>query len=427
YSSLSTARVMHDFPAINGRLFLGRVATPGLSYQSQPELYGITLKSEEIVKYKVKPGYNELFSEFTIETQSTVRIKLNGLTYRTISLSPGNYRLLDLPFTYGLNDFILEIEDANGIITQKKALIPREMNLLGEGLSEYSFSAGVGRIEPTEPFGSTYYRFGFSPKFTAGLMGQVDLRSGLAGGSFIFASPIGNFIGSVGTVAAWDGRDHPWTGAGSLQYRFVLPGKDYIPSLGLSAEYFSEGFASPAPSSTISEMEETLRLGGQLGGKLTKYMSYNFSGYWTKTFGATNNETISASASLNQSLGGGASISLITNYSLSRGSSPDFSATIMLFVLPKEKAGRSLSYIQASNGTNNMSFVDRLDLLGGLDFSMHGSNLMIGSTDGSSIGVSGRKTSQWGDLGLSADINYADPASSDSGKIQLTAASTLAY
>ncbi len=426
-SSLTTARVVHDFPDINGRLFLGRVSTPGLSYQSQPELYGLTLKSEEIVKQKAKPGFYELFSEFTVETQSTVRIKLNGLTFRTVSLSPGNYRLLDLPFTYGLNNFVLEIEDAEGVITQQKAVIPREMNLLAEGFSEYSVSAGVGRNEIAEPFGSAYYRRGLSPRFTAGLMGQADYRSALAGTSFIFASKIGNFTGSVAAVAAWDERDYPFTGAGSLQYRFVLPGNDFIPSFGLSAEYYSEGFSSPIPLSTFTEMEQTLRLGGQIGGKLTKYMSYSFSGYWTKTYSTVDSETVNASASINQSLGAGTSLSLISNYSVTRGSDPNFSITLMLFVLPKEKAGRSVSFIQSGDGTNSLSYVDKLDQLGGLDFNLHGSNLMIGSAVGSTIGLSGRKTSRWGDLGLSADFNYADPANPDSGDIQLTAASTLAF
>ena len=426
-SSLTTARVVHDFPGINGRLFLGRVSTPGLSYQSQPELYGLTLKSEEIVKQKAKPGFYELFSEFTVETQSIVRIKLNGLTFRTVSLSPGNYRLLDLPFTYGLNNFVLEIEDAEGVITQQKAVIPREMNLLTEGFSEYSVSAGMGRNEIAEPFGSAYYRRGLSPRFTAGLMGQADYRSALAGTSFIFASKIGNFTGSAAAVAAWDERDYPFTGAGSLQYRFVLPGNDFIPSFGLSAEYYSEGFSSPIPLSTFTEMEQTLRLGGQIGGKLTKYMSYSFSGYWTKTYSTADSETVSASASINQSLGAGTSLSLISNYSVTRGSDPNFSITLMLFVLPKEKAGRSVSFIQSGDGTNSLSYVDKLDQLGGLDFNLHGSNLMIGSAVGSTIGLSGRKTSRWGDLGLSADFNYADPANPDSGDIQLTAASTLAF
>lgn len=426
-SSLSTIHVIHDIPKINGRLFIGRVSTSGLSYQSQPELYGISLRSEEIIRYKVKPGFYELFSEFTIETPSTVRIKLNNMTYRTITLNPGNYRLLDLPFTYGLNDFVLEIEDASGNITRKRASIPREMNLLDDGLSDYAFSAGVGRVELSEPFGSAYFRHGFSPRFTAGATGQIDLRSTLLGASFVFASPFGSFTGSANTVVAWDGRENPWSGAGSLQYRLVFPGNDFIPSLGLSIEYISEGFAAPAPTATLAAMEETLRLGAQIGGKLAKYTSYSVSSYWTKTYGAGGSEATTASVSINQGLGTGASISLISNATFSPGEAPDFSATLMLFVLPREEAGKSLSFIQSGDGTNSISFVDRVDELGGVDINLRGSNLMPGADEGSSVGLGARKTSQWGDIDFNADFDYANPLSTNIGQIQLAANSSLAF
>jgi len=427
-ASLSSSQVTRDLPGINGRLFLGRVATPGLSYQSQPELYGATLKSEEIVKYRVKPGFYELYSEFTIETPSIVRIKLNNMTYRTISLSPGNYRLLDLPFTYGLNDFILEIEDDKGNITSRRAVIPREMNLLVEGLSEYSFSAGVGRADPTQPFGSGYYRYGFSPRMTAGLMGQVDMRSAMAGLSMIYAAPFGSITAYGSAVAAWDGRATPFTGAATLQYRFVMPGKEYVPSLGLSAEYITAGYAAPAPSDSYSGSDQILRVGAQLGGKLAKLTGFSLSGYWTRTVDGTASDAFNGTLSLNQNLGEGASLSFISNLSFSAGSStPDFSATLMLFVLPREKPGRSVSYIQALDGTNSVSFVDKADVLGGLDINLRGSNLMIGNPDGSSVGMSTRKALDWADFSLSGDYYYGGSSADNRANLQATMSSTLAY
>jgi outer membrane usher protein len=427
-ASLSSSQVTRDFPGINGRLFLGRVATPGLSYQSQPELYGATLKSEEIVKYRVKPGFYELFSEFTVETPSIVRIKLNNMTYRTISLSPGNYRLLDLPFTYGLNDFILEIEDDKGNTTSRRAVIPREMNLLVEGLSEYSFSAGVGKADPTQPFGSGYYRYGFSPRLTAGLMGQVDLRSAMGGLSVIYAAPFGSITAYGSAVAAWDGRAEPFTGAATLQYRFIMPGKEYIPSLGLSAEYIAAGYAAPTPSASSTGSNEILRVGAQLGGKLAKLTGFSLSGYWTRTVDGTASDAFNGTLSINQSIGEGASLSFISNLSFTAGSAtPDFSATLMLFVLPRNKPGRSVSYIQAVDGTNSMNFVDKLDVLGGLDLNLRGSNLMIGNPDGSSIGLTARKALDWTDLSISGDYYYGDSTVDDRANFQATMSTTLAY
>ncbi|MCE1196349.1 hypothetical protein LWX53_07625 [bacterium] len=427
-ASLTSSQLMHDFPGINGRLFLGRVATPGLSYQSQPELYGVTLKSEEIVKYRVKPGFYELYSEFTIDTPSIVRIKLNNMTYRTISLNPGNYRLLDLPFTYGLNDFILEIEDDKGNITTRRATIPREMNLLVEGVSEYSFSAGVGRADPTQPFGSGYYRYGISPRLTAGLMGQVDARSAMGGLSVIYAAPFGSITAYGSAVAAWDGRAEPFTGAATLQYRFVMPGQEHVPSLGVSAEYIAQGYVAPAPSAAYAGSDQTMRLGAQLGGKLAKLTGYSLSGYWTRMVDGSASDTFNGTFSLNQSLGEGASLSFISNLSFSADSSaPDFSATLMLFVLPRNKPGRSLSYIQALDGTNSASFVDKVDAFGGLDINLRGSNLMIGTPGGSSIGITSRKAFDWASLSLSGDYYYGDSSTIDRMNLQASMSTSLAY
>jgi len=425
--TLNNARIVHDFPGINGRLTVGKVTALGLAYQSQPDLYALSLNSAEIVKYKVKPGFYELFSEFTIEKPSTVRIMLNNTTYRTITLNPGNYRVLDLPFTNGLNDFTLEIEDPDGNITTRKAVIPREMDLLGESLSEYSMTAGVGRIEITQPLVTGYYRYGFSPRFTAGLQAEADLRSVLGGASFVFASSIGSFTGTGVGIGAWDGRSKPFTWAASLQYRLSIPGEDYIPTIGLSAEYKSQGFAIPNPSTTVSEADENLRLGAQVGGMLSAVMSYSVSGTWARTFGSSPLSTTNINASLNRSLGAGASLSFLCNLTLKENSAPSVTFTAMVFVLPKAKAGRSLSFIQSGDSANSLSYVDKVDALGGIDLNLRGTNLMIGTTTGSSIGISGRKTEDWGEMALSADMDYGNSVIGTTGKFVATGSTSLAF
>ena len=425
--SLNNAYILHDFPSISARLTAGKVFSAGLSYQTQPELYGFTLKSEQFQRYRVKPGFNELYSEFTIETPSTVRIKLNDAVYKTLSMPPGNYRLLDLPFTYGLNDFVLEIEDANGNITTRRAVIPREMNLLVEGIPDFALSAGIGRVETSQPFLSGYYRKGLSPRLTAGFMAQGDLRSALGGFNFVYASSIGSWVGSGATVVAWDGRMYPVTYAGSLQYRLVLPGKDFAPSLGFSTEFISNSFSAPSVNASISTTGESLRLSGQLGGRLSAKTSYSLATSWTKIFGVGGSETTSASLSLNRTMGQGANFSAIANASFSNTLSPRYTITFLVFVLPKDKPGRSMSIIQTAEGNNTISFVEKLDILGGVDMNIRANNLLIGSERGSNIGISGRKATDFGDFSLGGDVEYGASSSTRLGTIRASASTTVAF
>lgn len=411
--SLNSWRLLHDLPGLNGRLYAGRVPSPGLSYQSQPEIIGLTLNHEEILKYKVKPGFYELFSEFTLESTSIVRIILNNAVYRTVTLNPGNYRLLDLPFASGLNEFILEIEDPNGQIQRRSAFIPRESNLLVVGNSEYSLSAGVGRLETDQPFATGYFRYGVTPRFSAGFMGQADLRSILGGGSAVLATKIGSFTGALALMGAWDGRAVPFSGASTLQYRIVIPGNEYMPAFGMSAEYVAPGFVAPSPSATFSPADSSLRLGGQLGGKLAKVTSYSLSSYWSRVWDGSDNRQANINLSLNQSLGSGTSMSIISNVGLKPDTTPEITVTFMLFVLPKSKPGRSMSFIQTNDGGSNISYIDKLDILGGVDFGLRSQDLLLGSPDPSTLGLSLRKSHDWLDTAMAADFSYgggADPA-----------------
>ena len=203
------------------------------------------------------------FSEFTVETQSTVRIKLNGLTFRTVSLSPGNYRLLDLPFTYGLNNFILEIEGRQRRHHATEGRHPSRDESPRRGIFRIfgSRRAWDGTKSPNPSVPPTTAAACLRD-FTAGLMGQADYRSALAGTSFIFASKIGNFTGSAAAVAAWDERAHPLTGAGSPAIS-LRPARQRLYSLFRAFGRILLGRFSPRPFlwSTFTEMEQTLRAG----------------------------------------------------------------------------------------------------------------------------------------------------------------------
>ncbi|TXT50861.1 MAG: hypothetical protein FD137_168 [Spirochaetes bacterium] len=356
-----------------------------------------------------------------------VRIILNGSVYRTTTMRPGNYRLLDLPFTYGLNDFVLEIEDEEGKISSRRVIIPREMNLLVQDTADFAISAGVGSVQTSQPMASAYYRYGFSPRFTAGVYGQSDARSFLGGINFVNASLVGNWSGGLAGAAAWDGRASPLSFAGNLQYRFSLPGRDRIPSFGISAEYSSTGFAAPSFATVTTPAARALRLAGQVGGRLGKSASLNVSGSWSTSLGAGSSDLGNLSVSLSKSFRAGVSMSLIANLNMPQGSTPVMNASLMLFIIPKDRPGRSLSYIQTSQGSSSISVSEKLDLLGGIDLSARGNNLLLGTSSGSSIGLSAKKTLALADLSLSGDFEYQNPSSTRIGRIRLSANSALAF
>ncbi|MDD3982226.1 MAG: fimbria/pilus outer membrane usher protein, partial [Spirochaetales bacterium] len=200
-------KAIYDIPEIEGRLFAGMVSGEGIGFQSRPELYGLSIHSVDTFS-----RYDKRYSPsaaFTLQKPSTVRIKMNGSVIRTFKLDMGNYRIYDLPFAYGLNEFELEVEEGespDGIMIYRPVTkyITTETGLLVGGQSEYGLSLGAGRTEPKELFASAFYRYGLRSNVTLATGLQADFRSALASLGLVFGTDIGGFILETGTLAAWD-------------------------------------------------------------------------------------------------------------------------------------------------------------------------------------------------------------------------------
>jgi outer membrane usher protein len=190
---------IYDRPDDLLRVTAGDLRYRGANFQTLPKMAGVTVERF----FGLEPS--RLFrpigqTSFEIERPSTVDVRINGVVLRQLLLQGGRYDLRDFPLVQGANDVELVIRDDTGreqIISSRNFF---DFNLLEEGLSDFSVTAGVrsrtsgkGIIYSDDYAISGFYRRGFSSSLTAGADVQFD-RQGTTGGlSAVWASPIGVF------------------------------------------------------------------------------------------------------------------------------------------------------------------------------------------------------------------------------------------
>lgn len=137
---------------------------------------------------------------FTLDRDAIVEVEVNGIITRTVQLRAGTYNLRDLPFTEGLNEVRLLIQDEAG--RREVASFSRSFTttLLEEGLSEFAVSFGVPRTPTSGGFRygddlqfTGFYRQGLTQSITLGVNAQADRRVQTVGGEAIFATRAGTF------------------------------------------------------------------------------------------------------------------------------------------------------------------------------------------------------------------------------------------
>lgn len=424
------AMAIYDIPDIEGRLFAGMVSGEGIGFQARPELYGVSVRSVDTFS-----RYDKQYSPsaaFTLQKPSTVRIKMNGSVIRTLKLDMGNYRIYDLPFAYGLNDFELEVEEGespDGVMIYKPVTryITTETGLLVGGQGEYGLSFGAGRYELTEFFGSAFFRYGFKSNLTLATGLQVDKRSTLASMGFVLGTDIGGIVLDTGTLVAWDGRDNPFAFSVNLDYHYSMPAVPKFPSFGISAGYKTTGFTAPQPVSTVSTPASTAYVAATLGASLSKTASFGLSGRWNRTLDGSKIDTGNVALNLGAALTKNSSIGISSGVSLETGKAPDFSLRFSLSATDPLKAGRYINYSQPNNGSNSISFNDKLPILGGIGYNIRASNLMGGVSEPSSLSLGSGYSNQFFSVSGGSSINFGQALVSPDASINLNLATALAF
>jgi outer membrane usher protein len=421
---------IYDFPTLEGRAKGGMISSEGIGYMSRSEIFGLSIRNvDDFSRYDRNYAPSVAFS---LEKPSTVRYIINGNLSRSVKMDRGNYRVYDLPFAFGLNQLELEVEDGNpenGIVIYKplKKYITTETGLLVGGKIDYGFSAGVSRAELTEPIASAYLRYGLYSYLTTALGLQADRRSVMANIGLVSGTDLGGLIINTGTVYAWDGRSVPLSFAADADYSFALPARKEVPNFGVSFGYKSRGFNPPQPVSVVTTPDSSMKASARISGPLWRRATYGLSGSWDRVFRSPVEDTGSISFNIGLSTLNNFSLNISTSLSLSSQEKPDFSLGISLSTSDPIKSGRSIRYSQTDDGRTSIGYSDQIPLMGGINYTLQGNNLIGGVSEISSIGIGSGIDGRVFSLNGSGRINWGGTLSSPNGVVNLNASTALSF
>jgi len=427
--ALNKARAVYDIPAIGGRLLAGKVSADGISYQSEPEIWGLSLGSlYQFSRYdrRASPSVT-----FTLDKPSSVRIMINGLAVRAMKLDQGKYRIFDLPFASGLNTLEIHVTDDTGmekILKPPEAYIAAEDGILVSGQSEYGFAAGVGYESPDQPFASANFRLGLDYKITMSAFAQGNIRSFLGGLTIMGGTDIGIISAAAASVIAWDGRAIPYSYAANFKYQISIPSKPDFPNISVMTEFVSEGFTPPLPSAVAVEANDAhFSVTGSVGGNIGNVFFYSVSTAWERTFGVPLVDISTSNLNFGYNTGKGVSLSLNTGLTFKSNSQPNLSISITAYIKPKQRPNASMSFTQSADSQNLISYTDQLGGTGGFDAGIQLYNILPGSSERKMVSSSLRKLTGFGDFSLSGGLNYGGSAATVDGSISMDATTALVF
>lgn len=428
--TFNTGKATYDFPSIRTRLQAGMITADGVLYQNRSELYGISFHTvDEFSRYS--RNYSPS-AAFTLQEASTVRIVINGNVIHTERLEKGNYRIYDLPFAYGLNNFILEVQQgkgADGTIIYKPVTryVTLETGLLVGNQLEYGLSFGVGKFELDQFLATGFARYGLTSRLTAGINAQADRRSILGGAGMVFGSDIGGFIVNASALGAWDNRADPFAYACDLEYHLNYSTDESIPSFSLALNYTSQGFSPPQPVSTVSQPDAFLKASAAIGGSIAKRISYGISGSWTRTFDSSTTDGISAGLNLGIPLARNISANMNSMIAWTSGEAITPSLSFALSASDVGKPGRQVGFTQQGDGTNTVTINDQAPILGGLNYSIQGSNLAAATSNSSNLSLSTSYSTQLATFSGGVGIRYGGGATIPTGTLNFNMGTALSF
>jgi outer membrane usher protein len=239
------------------RVTAGDLQYRGTSFQGIPRIAGVGVERY----FGLEPNfvYRPIAqNQFELDTSATIEVQINGVTIRQLRLDPGRYDLRNLPLSQGSNNVDIVIRDASGRTETLSSRRFFDIDLLGQGITDFSFASGVrsdfrngGIAYSRDLTGTGFILHGFSPVLTAGADAQLDEGGGTVGASGIWASPIGIWR----LQAAASQRKGMGSGiAGDIGYRasgrFGLGGPSW--SVDLDGTYYSPNFSTLANNLALS-------------------------------------------------------------------------------------------------------------------------------------------------------------------------------
>jgi outer membrane usher protein FimD/PapC len=245
--TLDYARAVRDFRGPSARLSAGTVDLPWKSFLSRVEALGATFVRDTSVGSGParRESRRALTDTFSVEEPARVSVSLNGSTVFSTRLEAGRYRFSDLPYTSGVNEVEVTIEETNREPRTFRVGVPFDSAALRGGEFDFGFGAGVDEASRKEPVSSGYLAYGLLDTLTAGLSAETGFGSFLGGLGASVAAPWGLFGLSLG-LAATGGGNRGYAAEGT--YRLILPNRRSLPRLSLRFLWESADFAPPLPS-----------------------------------------------------------------------------------------------------------------------------------------------------------------------------------
>ncbi|WP_117234837.1 fimbria/pilus outer membrane usher protein [Vibrio maerlii] len=197
--SRTRTQLFHDNVESPWRVAVGDVQSTSSGHLPSVELGGVTWERA----YSELQPYRQLRNSGTqaldLTESADVTLYINDIRISRLRLPPGRYELDDLPLTDGSNNILLEVDYVSGhseIISYSQFY---NGQLLQEGLSDFSLSAGFvsnqysSNIEyEDEALITGAYNYGLFDNLTLGINGLAHEDGYLSGLSIVTGSDLGN-------------------------------------------------------------------------------------------------------------------------------------------------------------------------------------------------------------------------------------------
>lgn len=244
-------RLVYDDRQRLVRFAAGDLITSGRGFAGSPQIAGLSATRVYSIVDPLRNVQPRGDRSFTLTRPSTVEAMINGQLIRRVRLQPGVYNIRDFPFVQGTNNVEFNIQDDAGGTQRITFSQFFDRTLLAEGLSEFSFQAGIlapfrrssRDYQTSEPAASGWYRRGMSETVTLGGNFNINKAGATAGVEAVIASA----IGIIGIDAAASDVDGIGTGfAANVGLQKSFGGYNASPrSIAASVEYRSAKFANP--------------------------------------------------------------------------------------------------------------------------------------------------------------------------------------
>ncbi len=244
-------RLVYDDRQRLVRFAAGDLITSGRGFAGSPQIAGLSATRVYSIVDPLRNVQPRGDRSFTLTRPSTVEATINGQLIRRVRLQPGVYNIRDFPFVQGTNNVEFNIQDDAGGTQRITFSQFFDRTLLAEGLSEFSFQAGIlapfrrssRDYQTSEPAASGWYRRGMSETVTLGGNFNINKAGATAGVEAVIASA----IGIIGIDAAASDVDGIGTGfAANVGLQKSFGGYNASPrSIAASVEYRSAKFANP--------------------------------------------------------------------------------------------------------------------------------------------------------------------------------------